>query len=155
MIHSTSPIAASAKWLRISGGRILDPASRADCMPPRETQIESRTKPPPAVRIHAMSAIHSMVPPRSFGDRGTYAQIRRISAAPLVRDRQAPIAAERLRPKLDPRRSLPALVLGAVDHRQRAVDDLRVEPVSGQVLTRLVELDVGLEHAVEIRVRRQ
>src|SRR5262245_26848024 len=154
MIQSTSPIAASAKWLRISPGRMRDPASRAVCMPPRETQIESKTKPPIAVRSHAMSAIHSMVPPRSFGDRGTYSQTRQFSAAPTIRDRQAPVAAERLRAQLHPRRRLPPLVLGAVDHRERAVDDLGVEPVARQVLARLVELDVRLEHPVEILVRR-
>src|SRR5437763_127459 len=48
MIHRTRPVAASRKWLRISGGRIRDPPSAPCRMPPRESQIESKTKPPPA-----------------------------------------------------------------------------------------------------------
>ena len=57
-------------------------------------------------------------------------------AAPAVRDRQAPVAAERLRAQLHAGRRLPALVLGPVDHRERAVDDLGIEPVAGQLLAR-------------------
>src|SRR5205809_2980546 len=155
MIQSTSPVAASAKWLRISPGRILDPGSRACCIPPRATQIESRTNPATAVRSHATSAIHSMVPPRVRGSRGIYARPGRISAAPEIRDRQPPVAAERLGAELHPGRRLSALVLGAVDHRERAVDDLGIEPVAGQVLARLIELDVRLENSVELRIGRQ
>src|SRR5438876_7981954 len=58
MIQSTSPVAASRKWLRISGGRIFEPGSRPCCIPPRESQIASRTNPPPAVTIQATSAAH-------------------------------------------------------------------------------------------------
>ena len=54
---------------------------------------------------------------------------RRRLAAPAVRDRRAAVAAERLRPKLDSGRRLAALVLGAVDHRHRALDDVAVEAV--------------------------
>src|SRR5262249_26479024 len=120
MIHSKSPIAASAKWLRISAGRMRDPGSRACCMPPRETQIDSSTKPPAAVRIQRINAAHSMVPPRSLGSRSvcpveadleTYGPV---SAAPAIRDREAPVASEGLRTQLHPRRRLAALVLGAV-----------------------------------------
>src|SRR5262245_21876051 len=172
MIQSTSPVPASAKWLRISGGRILDPGSRACCMPPRATQSDSRTKPPAAVRSHAMSAIHSMVPPRLWGSRSlcplrpvfSHANAEASLAmppesssltAPAVRDREAPVAPERLRAQLHTGWRLAALVLRAVDHRERPVHDLGIEPVPGQVLARLVELDVFLEHPVELRIRRQ
>jgi hypothetical protein len=37
-----------------------------------------------------------------------------MSTSPAVRDRRAPVAAERLRPQLHTRRRLAALVLGAV-----------------------------------------
>src|SRR5207302_4341775 len=40
-------------------------------------------------------------------------------ASPAVRDRRPAVAAERLRPQLHARRSLAALVLGAVDHCDR------------------------------------
>src|SRR5919204_2657842 len=58
MIQTTSPVAASRKWLRIRGGLIRPAPSRACCMPPRARKIVSRTKPPPAVTTHAMSAAH-------------------------------------------------------------------------------------------------
>ena len=51
------------------------------------------------------------------------------SVVPAVGDRRAAVAAEGLRPQLDARWRLAALVLGAVDHRQRAFDDLGLEPV--------------------------
>src|SRR5712692_4837540 len=76
-------------------------------------------------------------------------------AAPVVCDRRSPVASERLRPQADTRRRLAALVLGTVDHRDGALDDLRVEAVARQLLPRAVELDVRLEHAVELRIRRQ
>src|SRR5690349_15036572 len=157
MIHSTSPSAASAKWLRIRGGRMRLPASRACCMPPRATQIESRTKPPAAVRIQRMRANHSMVPPQSLGSRSVCPVELDLetSAAPAVRDREAPVAPEGLRPQLHTGRGLPPLVLGAVDHGERAVDDLGVEAVAREVLPRLVELDVRLEHSVQLGVGRQ
>src|SRR5436309_14834122 len=75
--------------------------------------------------------------------------------APAVGDRRAAVAAERLRPQLDAGRRLPALVLGAVDHPDRALDDVLVEPVARQLLERTVVLDVLLEHFVELRIRRQ
>src|SRR6185437_7963795 len=75
--------------------------------------------------------------------------------APAVGDRRAAIAAEGLRTQLDARGRLPALVLGSVDHRDRAVDDVGVEAVLGELVAGAVELDVRLEHAVELRVRRQ
>ena len=50
-------------------------------------------------------------------------------AAPAVRDRRAAVAAERLRPQLHSGRRLPSLVLGTVDHRHRALDDVAVEAV--------------------------
>src|SRR3954451_22901522 len=77
------------------------------------------------------------------------------SVTPAVRDRRSAVAPERLRPQAHARRGLAPLVLGAVDHRERAVDDLAVAPVGGQLLARAVELDVRLEHAVEYGVRRQ
>src|SRR3954471_2241928 len=58
MIQMTSPPAASRKWLRIKGGRIRLPASCCCFIPPRISQIESNTKPPPAVISQAMSAAH-------------------------------------------------------------------------------------------------
>src|SRR4051794_22526412 len=77
------------------------------------------------------------------------------SVTPAVGDRRAAVPAERLRPQAHARRRLAALVLGAVDHRERAVDELPVEAVGGQLLARAVQLDVRLEQAVELRVRRQ
>src|SRR3954453_18954893 len=77
------------------------------------------------------------------------------SVTPAVRDRGPAVAPERLRPQAHARRGLAPLVLGAVDHRERAVDDLAVEAVGGKLLPRPVELDVRLEHAVEHGVRRQ
>src|SRR5437773_6258497 len=58
MIQTTSPPAASRKWLRISGGRIRLPASCCWRIPPRISQIESSTKPPPAVITQAINAAH-------------------------------------------------------------------------------------------------
>src|SRR3954467_4833324 len=63
MIQTTSPPAASRKWLRIKGGRIRLPASCCCFIPPRISQIESNTKPPPAVISQAMSAAHFMSAP--------------------------------------------------------------------------------------------
>src|SRR5215211_107386 len=60
MIQITRPIAAKRKWLRINGGRIRDPDSLAWRIPPLESQIASRTNPPPAVAIQAISAAHSI-----------------------------------------------------------------------------------------------
>src|SRR5439155_1739439 len=62
---------------------------------------------------------------------------------------------ERLGAELDPRRGLAALVLGAVDHRDRTLDYVAVEAVGRELLAGAVLLDVGLEHAVERGVRRQ
>jgi hypothetical protein len=47
----------------ISGDRILDSPFPRCFIPPRASQIESRTKPPPAVITHAISAAHFIVPP--------------------------------------------------------------------------------------------
>src|SRR4029077_19205456 len=77
------------------------------------------------------------------------------SGTPAVRDRRAPVAAERLRPERPAGRRLPPLVLGAVDERDRARDDVAVEAVRRELLERAVVLDVRLEHAVELRVRRE
>src|SRR6059058_1932902 len=63
MIQTTRPPAASRKWLRISGGRIRLPASCCWRIPPRINQIESSTKPPPAVITQAISAAHFITPP--------------------------------------------------------------------------------------------
>src|SRR5712692_4059508 len=74
-------------------------------------------------------------------------------AAPVVCDRRPAVAPERFRPQPHARRRLAALVLGAVDHRDGALHDVGIEPVAGQLLPRAVELDVRLEHAIELRVR--
>src|SRR5438045_8206676 len=63
MIQMTSPAAASRKWLRIKGGRIRLPASCCCRIPPRISQIESSTKPPPAVITQAINAAHFITPP--------------------------------------------------------------------------------------------
>src|SRR5438309_7821774 len=73
-------------------------------------------------------------------------------ASPVVRDRRPAVAPERLRPQPHSRGRLPALVLGAVDHRDGALHDVGIEPVAGQLLPRAVELDVRLEDAIELRV---
>ena len=70
------------------------------------------------------------------------------------------IGVRRSRPKAfgrepDAGRGLAALVLGPVDQRERALDDVSVEPVGRELLARAVLLDVGLEHAVEGGVGRQ
>ena len=52
-----------------------------------------------------------------------------MSTRPAVRDRRAPVAPERLRAELHAGGRLTPLVLGAVDQRERPVDDIRVEPV--------------------------
>src|SRR6266542_3990387 len=144
MIHSSSPVAASRKWLRMSAGLILVPGSRPCRMPPRASQIDSRTKPPPAVAIHAIKAAHSIASP-PFADllvpvgreyeSSHQAVWKARSAAPAVRDRQAPVASEGLRAQLHAGRRLAALVLGAVDHREGVVDHVRIEAVRGQVLS--------------------
>src|SRR5947207_15761134 len=77
------------------------------------------------------------------------------SVAPAIGDRRAPVAAERLRPELDARRRLPALVLRPVDHLDCAFDDVAVEPVARQLLARAVLLDVRLEDPVERRIGRK
>src|SRR5207248_9196748 len=75
--------------------------------------------------------------------------------SPAVRDRRPPVSPERLGSEADARRGLPAFVLGAIDHRDGTVDDIRIEAVAGELLAGAVELDVGLEDAVELGVRRQ
>src|SRR5204862_7888125 len=76
MIQTTRPPAASRKWLRISGGRIRLPASCCWRIPPRISQIESSTKPPPAVITQAINAAHFI-----------YASLVRIGEQTLARDR--------------------------------------------------------------------
>src|SRR4029450_12184965 len=112
-------------------------------MPPLESQIVSRTKPPAAVTTHAISAAHS-IPRLLVGLRTDYEL-----PAPAVCYRRASIAAESLWRQPDARRCLAALVLGAVDQRERPLHDVRVEPVLWELLARAVLLDVRLEHAVE------
>src|SRR5437588_9343641 len=63
MIQTISPPAASRKWLRISGGRIRLPPACCCRIPPRISQIESSTKPPPAVITQAINAAHIITPP--------------------------------------------------------------------------------------------
>src|SRR5438046_6026945 len=63
MIQTTNPPAASRKWLRISGGLIRLPASCCWRIPPRISQIDSSTKPPPAVITQAIKAAHFITPP--------------------------------------------------------------------------------------------
>src|SRR5689334_9232682 len=142
MIQITRPVAASRKWLRIRGGRIRFPPLRPCRMPPLESQIASNTNPPPAVAIHAISAAHSI--PRLLG-RGYRSGVRTVRAngfcpagkrltLPAVGDRRAAVAAEGLRRQANPGRRLPALVLGAVDQRERPLHDVRVEAVSRKLL---------------------
>src|SRR5690242_9469959 len=117
-------------------------------------QAENRHRAP--VRFRPVSSLARPSPNRRIRSAVTsdssQTRVRLLLAGPAVRDRGAAVAAERLRPQLDPRRGLAALVLGAVDHPQRALDDLRVEAVLRELLTRAVELDVRLEHLVELRV---
>src|SRR5205823_5297600 len=75
------------------------------------------------------------------------------SPGPAVRDRGPPVAAERLRAELHPRRRLAAFVLGPIDEGERALHHLRVELLE-QLLARAVELDVRLENGVERGVDR-
>src|SRR5436190_3349166 len=63
-----------------SCGRMRLPPSSACCIPPRLTQIEKRTKPPPAVNTHVISAAHSMAPP--FRSR-SIAELTKIGVARL------------------------------------------------------------------------
>src|SRR5919204_1122526 len=156
MIQSTSPVAASPKWLRISGGRIFVPGSRPCFMPPRESQVANSTTPPPAVATQAISAAHS-TESASFRPVPSIPAARAVKrttrlTAPAVCDRCAAVAAEGLWREPDAWRRLATLVLGAVDQGEGPLDDVRVESVLGELLTRTVLLDIGLEHAVERRV---
>src|SRR5580765_4007612 len=92
---------------------------------------------------------------RSRAPRVNCSRRRGSLAGPAVRDRRAAVAAEGLRAELDAGRRLAPLVLSAVDHRERPVDDVRIEAVLRELLARAVELDVRLEDAVELRVRRK
>src|ERR671934_2300197 len=151
MIQMTSPPGARRKWLRMSGGRILGlPGSPRCRIPPRGSQMASRTNPPPAVTTHAMSAAHFIA--ASFPSSKNCSAS--LLAAPQIRNRRPAIAAECLRPETNARRRLAALVFGAVDQGERALHDVGIESVLGQLLARAVLLDVRLEHAVEGRVRR-
>ena len=71
-----------------------------------------------------------------------------------VRDRRAPVAAERLRAQAHSRRCLPPLVLGPVDHRHGASTASGSNP-SARAPRASVELDVRLQHLIEEGVRRQ
>src|SRR5918999_4971712 len=73
MIHSTRPVAASAKCPRIRGGRIR-PLSRWR-IPPRANQMASMMKPPPAVRTQAINAAHS-IPQRLLVRGGPFSPMR-------------------------------------------------------------------------------
>src|SRR5438105_4361496 len=99
MIQTTSPPAASRKWLRISGGRIRLPASCCWRIPPRISQIESSTKPPPAVITQAINAAHFITPPFFASASERLAQRRlytatmylssiRVGASPPVAERE-------------------------------------------------------------------
>src|SRR6476660_9336291 len=55
---------------------------------------------------------------------------------PAVGDRRAAVAAEGLRRQANSRRGLPPLVLGAVDQRERALDDVGIEAVLRELLAR-------------------
>src|SRR5919202_999812 len=162
MIQITSPVAASAKWLTISGGRMR--ARSRWRMPPRANQIASITKPPPAVAIQVTSAIQLIAAAARticslplLGDGGSYGRPATMVSlpAPAVGNRRSPVAAERLLPQADAGRRLSALVLGAVDQRDGALDDVGIEAVSAQLLRRPVFLDVGGKHFVERGVGRQ
>src|SRR5207248_11386464 len=83
MIQTTNPPAASRKWLRISGGRIRLPASCCCRIPPRISQIESSTKPPPAVITQAISAAHFITPPLFASASETLAQSDRLYTATM------------------------------------------------------------------------
>src|SRR5207302_11223626 len=96
------------------------------------------------------------VPTRPARGRGASAAGRRRRlAAPAVGDRRAPVAAEGLRCEAYPGWGLAALVLGAVDQRDRPLDHVRVEAVRRELLERAILLDVRLEHAVERVVGRE
>src|SRR6058998_3015888 len=83
MIQTTSPPAASRKWLRISGGRIRLPASCCCRIPPRISQIESSTKPPPAVITQAINAAHFITPPLFASASERLAQRETVFIPPL------------------------------------------------------------------------
>ena len=108
----------------------------------------------PLAAVATTSLARSAGPGRSTARARGPAPARRLTR-PAVRDRRAPVAPERLRPQLDAGRRLPALVLRAVDQSHRPLDELAVEPVGGQLLARPVVLDVGLQDAVELGVRRE
>src|SRR5437763_6724351 len=146
MIQITRPVAASRKWLRINAGRIFVPGVPSCRMPPRDSQIASSTKPPPAVTTHAISAAHFILPP--FSAYGSVTEL----PAPAVCQRGPSVAAEGLRSQPDAGRCLAAFVLGAVDQLDGAVDHLRVETVRRKLFARPVLLDVGREHPVELGV---
>src|SRR5213082_3397804 len=92
MIQTTRPPAASRKWLRIRGGRIRLPPSCCWRIPPRINQIESSTKPPPAVITQAISAAHFITPPfgshprasRSLKNDGLYTAKKYLSSIGLM-----------------------------------------------------------------------
>src|SRR5439155_15551639 len=99
MTQTTSTPAASRKWLRISGGRIRLPASCCWRIPPRISQIESSTKPPPAVITQAINAAHFITPPLVASASETLARDRlytanmylssmRVAAGPPVAERE-------------------------------------------------------------------
>src|SRR5947207_7838557 len=70
--------------------------------------------------------------------RGSWAVHRLPEPAPAipVRDGQATVAAERLGRDLDPRRGLPALVLGPVDHGHHPLRKRRIRPRRDDLLGR-------------------
>src|SRR5581483_11425943 len=123
--------------------------------PTTRFRSSTRAPTPPVPAPSSSSSTASTTSSRSTRARAPTRRCGTRSAGPAVRDRSPPVAAERLRAQLHSRRRLAALVLGAIDHRERALDHVRVESVLRQLLARPVELHVGLEHPVELRVRRQ
>ena len=84
-------------------------AGPAGCRRTRRARARQRTRRP------AMSARDARAQGSRRGAAGALAAV-------AVGDRHAPVAAERARGDLDPRRRLAALVLGEVDEADRAVD---------------------------------
>src|SRR5215510_12843257 len=75
--------------------------------------------------------------------------------APGVGDRNPAVAAEVATRDLRPRRILPPLVLGTVDHPDHALDQLRIEAMRDQLGRAMVLFDVVVEDVVEQVVWRQ
>src|SRR5436190_13916749 len=115
MIQTTSPPAASRKWLRISGGRIRLPASCCWRIPHRSSQIQSRTKPPPAVITQTINPAHFITPPLFASASETLAQRDRLYTANMylssIRMAARPPVAER---EQDAAVGIVALAIGCI-----------------------------------------